>query len=97
MLKRNIKFLSILLTLLLLLSGFNSDKPSIYVIPVNGEINTATYKFIKDSTNSLDLKTDDVVIFEIDTYGGLISDRKWNTKSIEIALQIGRASCRERV
>lgn len=74
MLKNVFKSISILLVAFLLLVGFNDDVNNVYLIPIEGEINKASHRFIQHSLNSLDFKENDVVIFKIDTYGGLIDE-----------------------
>ena len=50
------------------------DKGDIYVIPIQGEINRATYNFLRDTLNEIVKNSPKAIIFEIDTYGGLIDE-----------------------
>lgn len=52
--------------------SFAETKGNVYVIPIEGEINKATFKFLKDSMEDIDPNTTDAIIFDIDTYGGLV-------------------------
>ena len=72
----------ILLGLLIILMIFSSisiaDKDDyasnndVYVVPINGEINRATANFVKDAIKDANEKGPKAIIFEIDTYGGLV-------------------------
>ena len=64
--------------------GFNGAKDNVYVIPIEGEINKATFKFVKNAMEGIDPNTTDAIIFEIDTYGGLIAEAI-NIKDLIIA------------
>lgn len=64
--------------------GFEETKGNVYVIPIEGEINKATYNFVKDAMEDIDPTTTDAIIFEIDTYGGLI-DEAINIKDLIIS------------
>lgn len=74
MIKRHYKLISLVFVIFLMLSGFKNDINNVYVIPINGEINKASRKFVEESLNRINLLEDDVVIFEIDTYGGLVDE-----------------------
>ena len=74
MIKRHYKLISLVFVIFLMLSGFKNDTNNVYVIPINGEINKASSKFVEESLNRINLLEDDVVIFEIDTYGGLVDE-----------------------
>lgn len=67
---------SILILFILLLTSFGyadkNEASKVYIVPINGEINRATYNYIKDIMNDLNKEKVDAIIFEIDTYGGLI-------------------------
>ena len=77
--------------LVLLLSnislGVNAGTNDVYVIPIKGEINSASYSFLKDVINDIDLDSTKAIIFEIDTYGGLI-DQASNIKDLIISLDV---------
>lgn len=45
-----------------------------YVVPIKGEINRATHNFVRDVVDDLNNKGAEVIIFEIDTYGGLVDE-----------------------
>lgn len=76
----------IFLVLMLLIFAASSisigeAKGNTYVIPIEGEINKATYKFVRDAMADIDPNTTDAIIFDIDTYGGLI-DQAINIKDL---------------
>ena len=52
--------------------GESNDK--VHVIPIHGEINRATKSFVRDALDDLNGKDVDAIIFDIDTYGGLINE-----------------------
>lgn len=62
------------LILLLVFSSFsmadNSD--DVYVVPINGEINRATANFVKGAIKDANKNGPRAIIFEINTYGGLV-------------------------
>ena len=58
-----------------------------YVIPIKGEINRATYNYVKDVMKDLNKENVDAIIFEIDTYGGLI-DQAEKIKNLIISSPI---------
>ena len=83
-------FILTLMILLLLSSvslGVNPGTNNVYVIPIKGEINSASYSFLKDVINDIDLDSAKGIIFEIDTYGGLI-DQASNIKDLIISLDV---------
>ena len=59
----------------------------VYVVPIKGEINRATHNYIRDVVNDLNKENVDAIIFEIDTYGGLI-DEAQKIKDIIISTNI---------
>lgn len=77
------------LILLLLTSGvvYGDEKGAVYVVPIKGEINKATYQFLRKTIN--DVVNDDpkAIIFEIDTYGGLI-DQTEKIKNLIFDLKV---------
>lgn len=84
--------LSIMLVFLLLtslsLESFAEEPGDVYVIPINGEINRATRNYVRDLVNELNNQENvEAIIFEIDTYGGLI-DEAINIKDIIISTNI---------
>lgn len=46
----------------------------VYVVPIKGEINRATHNFVRDVVDDLNRKGAEAIIFEIDTYGGLVDE-----------------------
>lgn len=69
----------ILLTALLMSAVFssafaNSPEGKVYVIPIKGEINRATHNYVRDVVDDLEAKGASAIIFEIDTYGGLVDE-----------------------
>ncbi len=83
-------FLLTLMMIVLLASisiGQTANNNDVYVIPIKGEINAASYGFLKDAISNIDLNTASAVIFEIDTYGGLI-DQASNIKDLILSLDV---------
>ena len=71
--KRKISIISFILIFFTFFSlGFDDQKSNVAVIPIEGEINKATYNFVNDSLKDIDYQQTKAVIFEIDTYGGLV-------------------------
>lgn len=87
------KFRVLILTLMVVLvissmgigSGLNN--PNVYVIPIKGEINSATFSYLRDVLVDIDKSNTEAIIFEIDTYGGLI-DQASNIKDLIVALDV---------
>jgi membrane-bound serine protease (ClpP class) len=75
-LKRFRLFAVLILIMLILIPsqshGESNDK--VHVIPIHGEINRATKSFVRDALDDLNGKDVDAIIFDIDTYGGLINE-----------------------
>lgn len=72
-----IKSIIFILILLLLMSSvsFAEEAKNVYVVPIKGEINRATYNYLRDVINDINNeKNVEAIIFEIDTYGGLINE-----------------------
>lgn len=66
-----------LLTIVILILVFSSisiadASDDVYVVPINGEINRATANFVKDAIEDANEKSPKAIIFEINTYGGLV-------------------------
>ncbi len=84
----NKKRIGIIILMLILLTtstiAFGESKGNVYVIPIEGEINKATYSFVKESMEGIDPNTTDAIIFDIDTYGGLI-DQAINIKDLIVS------------
>lgn len=73
-----------IITLAISSVGLAETNGNVYVIPIEGEINAATYKFVRDSMVDIDPATTDAIIFDIDTYGGLV-DQAINIKDLIIS------------
>ncbi|MGO1469084.1 MAG: NfeD family protein [Tissierella sp.] len=74
---KNKRILILIFTFLLVLGSFgfaddNSDE--VYVVPINGEINRATSNFVKDAIKDANENNPKAIIFEVDTYGGLVDE-----------------------
>lgn len=54
--------------------GFAEGEGKVYVVPIKGEINRATHNYVRDVVNDLNKENVAAIIFEIDTYGGLIDE-----------------------
>lgn len=52
--------------------SFAEGQGDVYLVPINGEINKATYNFLKETMDNLYKKGAKAIIFEVDTYGGQI-------------------------
>ncbi len=79
-----------LMAILLLTStgiGYTESNNNVYIIPIKGEINSASYSFLKDIIADIDKSSAKAIIFEIDTYGGLI-DQASNIKDLIISLDV---------
>lgn len=69
------KIIVILLFILLLGQASYADDPGkAYVVPIKGEINRATHNYLRDILNDLNNQKVEAIIFEIDTYGGLVDE-----------------------
>lgn len=77
----------ILIALFLFFNLGFKETNNVYVIPIEGEINKATYNFVKNKLEEIDPANTKAVIFEIDTYGGLI-DQAINIKDLIISSPI---------
>ena len=66
----------IMIIMLIAIPNFSSGEPEdkVYIVPINGEINRATKNYVKDVLDDLNGEDVDAIIFQIDTYGGLISE-----------------------
>lgn len=79
-----------LMAILLLSSmgiGSTANHGDVYVIPIKGEINSASYSFLKDVITDINMDSTKAIIFEIDTYGGLI-DQASNIKDLILSINI---------
>lgn len=88
---KKIRILILTLMIILLLSstgiGFSKLHQDVYVIPIKGEINSASYSFLKNVVADIDKGRAKAIIFEIDTYGGLI-DQASNIKDLILSIDI---------
>ena len=66
--------LLILIFLILPFGSIASSDNGVYVVPIKGEINKATYNYLRDTMDKLNKINPELIIFEIDTYGGLIEE-----------------------
>lgn len=71
------KKIRIFLPILILLLVFSSlsiadNSDDVYVVPIKGEINKATANFVKDAIKDANKNSPKAIIFEINTYGGLV-------------------------
>lgn len=71
---KRISIITIILLLLLSNLTLAEGESKVYVVPIKGEINRATSNFVKDVLNDLNEENVAAIIFEIDTYGGLIDE-----------------------
>jgi membrane-bound serine protease (ClpP class) len=87
-LKKN-RILALIFLILIFFNGivYAEDKGDVYVIPINGEITKATYNFLRNTLNNIAKDSPRAIIFEIDTYGGLI-DVAEKIKNLIIELDI---------
>src|SRR5690554_2150347 len=72
------KFKKIIVILLFILligqASYADDSGKAYVVPIKGEINRATHNYLRDILNDLNNQKVEAIIFEIDTYGGLVDE-----------------------
>lgn len=54
--------------------SYSEKEGNVYIIPIKSEINKATYHFLQNAINDALSKNPKAIIFEIDTYGGLINE-----------------------
>ncbi|HZK33105.1 MAG TPA: NfeD family protein [Tissierellaceae bacterium] len=87
--KKKFSIILVVLIFLLMLSSlsFAENHGDVYVIPIEGEINKATYNFLRDSISKIDLKNARAIIFEINTYGGLV-DQASDIKDLIVSLPV---------
>lgn len=72
--KTKVLFLTFLILILLNSIVFSENTGDVYVIPIKGEINRATYNFLRSTLKDIEGNSPKAIIFEIDTYGGLIDE-----------------------
>lgn len=85
--KRIILVFSLIAILILSNFGYAENNNNVYVVPIKGEINKATYNFLKHTLDELSNEQPAAIIFEIDTYGGLINEAE-KIKSLIISTPI---------
>lgn len=66
---------------------FAENEGDVYVIPIKGDITRASYNFLRDSLDKIVNNSTKAIIFEIDTYGGLISEAE-KIKNLIIGLEV---------
>lgn len=66
---------------------FAENEADVYVIPIKGDITRASYNFLRDSLDKVVNNSTKAIIFEIDTYGGLISEAE-KIKNLIIGLEV---------
>lgn len=71
---RMIVILIFLMVMILTNFGYAEAKGDVYIVPITGEINKATYNFLNNTLEKLNKLEPSAIIFEIDTYGGLIDE-----------------------
>lgn len=65
--------LIIVFALGLTFTGAQEDEGTVYVIPIEGEINAAVYEYVRQSIEEVESDPEAAgIIFEIDTYGGRV-------------------------
>lgn len=77
------------LVLIMIISQFTSAENlgDVYVIPIKGDINKATYNFVNSKVNEVLKSSPKAIIFEIDTYGGQIQETE-KIKNLIMSLDI---------
>lgn len=73
----NLRKVIIFFILLVFLSSsfvaYSEKERDVYVIPIKGQINNATYQFVRTNVDKVLKYKPAAIIFEIDTYGGFIA------------------------
>lgn len=85
--KSRISVIVLLIVLILSSFGFADSEAEVYVVPITGEINKTTYNFLNQTMDKLNKSGAKAIIFEIDTYGGLI-DQATNIKNLIVSSNI---------
>lgn len=80
-------FFILLILVLGSISAYSDEGNDVYVIPVKGEINKATYQFVKTQVEEVSKYRPAAIIFEIDTYGGFI-DKAIDIKDVIVNIDI---------
>lgn len=84
--KGKILILTFLILTLLNSVAFSESVGDVYVVPIKGEINKVTYNYLKTTLKDIESHSPSAIIFEIDTYGGLI-DQAEKIKNLIIDLK----------
>ncbi|NLJ99538.1 MAG: nodulation protein NfeD [Tissierellia bacterium] len=86
---KRVRVLLLTFLILMLLSGvvFGEDMGDVYVVPVKGEITRATYNYLRTTLRDIVKNSPEAIIFEIDTYGGLIHETE-KIKNLIIDLDV---------
>lgn len=86
---RGAKVLLLILIFLMLLNGmaFAEGIGDVYVIPIEGEITRATYNYLRTTLREVTKRSPKAIIFEIDTYGGMIYEAE-RIKNLIIDLDV---------
>ncbi len=84
--KKALRVINIILVLVFILSGYIAYAEAgedAYVIPIKGNITKATYQFVEAKVEEISDLNPKAIIFEIDTYGGLIveAEKIWRVIS----------------
>ena len=85
--KRAGTLILVLIILLFSVGVFAEEKGDVYVIPIKGEINKASYNYLNSTLKETVKKSPTAIIFEIDTYGGLIDEAE-KIKNLIIDLKV---------
>ena len=85
--KGKVSVIIFLLVIILSSFGLAESDNDVYVVPIKGEINKATYNFVNHTMEKLNKTNVKAIIFEIDTYGGLI-DQAAEIKNLIISTNI---------
>jgi len=81
------KILLVILTIIFISLPSFGEEQNIYVVPIKGEINRATYNFVKNTVEDINENGAKGIIFEIDTYGGLVTEAQ-RIKDVIIASEV---------
>lgn len=86
---KNNRIILLALVIILTLSSFafSDDEGDVFVIPIEGEINSATANYLNNIIKNMDMESTQAIIFEIDTYGGLI-DQAERIKNLILSINI---------
>lgn len=85
--KKSILILSLIFILAFSNFSFAQDNQKVYVIPIHGEINRATTNYVKGVIKDIEDENVIAIIFDINTYGGLI-DQAIEIKDVILSLNV---------